>query len=58
MVGYTLTITDSGQTSYTGAVVTDVLASVLDDAVYNGDAAATAGHGVLRQPGPDLDRQT
>src|SRR6202021_2685124 len=42
-VGYTVTITDSGQTSYTGAVVTDDLTGVLDDAVYNGDAAATAG---------------
>ena len=40
---YTVTITDSGQTSYTGAVVTDDLTGVLDDAVYDGDAAATAG---------------
>ena len=42
-VGYTVTITDSGQTPYTGAVVTDDLTGVLDDAVYDGDAAATAG---------------
>ena len=32
------------------------LAGVLDDAAYNGDAAATTGSGVLYQPGPDLDR--
>ena len=43
VVGYTVTVTDSGQTSYSGAVVTDDLTGVLDDAAYNGDAAATAG---------------
>ena len=43
VVGYTVTITDSGQTPYTGAVVTDDLTGVLDDAVYDNDAAATAG---------------
>ena len=42
-VGYTVTVTDSGQTPYTGAVVTDDLTGVLDDAAYDGDAAATAG---------------
>ena len=42
-VGYTVTITDSGQTPYTGAVVTDDLTGVLGDAVYDNDAAATAG---------------
>ncbi|MER5319702.1 DUF7507 domain-containing protein [Streptosporangium roseum] len=42
-VRYTVTVTDSGQTPYTGATVTDLLAGVLDDAVYNGDAAATTG---------------
>ncbi len=40
---YTVTVTDSGQTPYTGATVADALAGVLDDAAYNGDAAATAG---------------
>ena len=43
VVGYTVTITDTGQTPYTGAVVTDDLTGVLNDAVYDGDAAATAG---------------
>ena len=42
-VTYTVTVTDSGQTPYTGAAVTDALAGVLGDAAYNGDAAATAG---------------
>ena len=36
-------MTNSGQTPYTGAAFTDPLAGVLDDATYNGDAAATAG---------------
>ena len=43
VVHYTVTITDTGQTPYTGISVTDSLSGLLDDAVYNGDAAATAG---------------
>ncbi|MEU0517986.1 putative Ig domain-containing protein [Streptosporangium sp. NPDC006007] len=42
-VGYTVTVTNSGQTPYAGASFTDALAGVLDDAVYNGDVAASAG---------------
>ncbi len=42
-VGYTITVTNSGQTPFTGATFTDPLTGVLDDATYNGDAAATAG---------------
>jgi uncharacterized repeat protein (TIGR01451 family) len=42
-IGYTITVTDSGETSYTGATVADSLAGISDDAVYNGDAATTAG---------------
>ena len=42
-VTYTVTVTDSGQTPYTGATVTDALSSILDDAAYNNDAAATTG---------------
>ena len=42
-VGYTITVTDTGQTPYTGATVTDDLADVLNDAAYNANAAATAG---------------
>ncbi len=43
VVHYTTTITNSGQTPYTGITVTDDLTGLLDDAVYNGDASATAG---------------
>ena len=42
-VTYTVTVTNSGQTPYTGATFTDPLSGVLDDAAYNGDASATAG---------------
>ena len=42
-VGFTITVADTGQTPYSGATVTDDLTSVLADAAYNGDAAATAG---------------
>ena len=43
VVTYTVTMTDTGQTPYTGAAVSDSLAAMLDDAGYNGDAAATVG---------------
>ena len=43
VVRYTVTVTNSGQTAYTGAALTDSLSGVLDDASYNGDASATAG---------------
>ena len=42
-VRFTVTITDTGQTPYTGIMVTDSLSGLLDDAGYNGDASATAG---------------
>ena len=42
-IGYTVTITNTGQTPYTGATVTDSFAQMTGDAVYNGDAAATSG---------------
>ena len=42
-VQFTVTITDSGQTSYTGAVVAVSFAGMLDDGVYDGDAVATSG---------------
>ena len=57
VVHYTVTVTNTGQTAYTGATFTDPLGGVLDDAAYNGDAAADRHrHGVVRQPGPVLDR--
>ena len=49
-------MTDTGQTPYTGASLTDPLAGVLDDAAYNNDAAATAGTVSFTSPDPDLDR--
>ena len=42
-VAYTVTVSDTGQTSYTGASLADPLSDVLDDAAYNHDAAATIG---------------
>ncbi len=42
-VGLTLTITNTGQTPYTAATVTDSLAQMLDDGSYDGDAAASTG---------------
>ena len=42
-MGYTVTVTDTGQTSYAAAAVSIPLAGMLGDAAYNGDAAATAG---------------
>ena len=50
VVHYTVTVTDSGQTPYTGATFTDPLAGVLDDAAYNSDAAATAGTASFASP--------
>ncbi|MEV4495768.1 putative Ig domain-containing protein [Micromonospora arborensis] len=43
IVGYTITVTNTGETPYTGATVTDDLANLLDDATYNGDAVASSG---------------
>ncbi|MEK8104135.1 hypothetical protein NKG94_01545 [Micromonospora sp. M12] len=42
-VGYTITVTNVGETAYTGATVADSLAGLLDDATYNGDASASSG---------------
>ena len=43
-VTYTITVTDTGQTPYTGPPSPTPSTGVLDDAAYNGDAAASAGH--------------
>ncbi len=51
VIGYTITVTDSGQTPYTGAVVTDDLTGALGDAAYDGDASATAGSVSYAAPG-------
>ena len=55
-VGYTVTVTNTGQTAYTGAAVADSFAEMADDAVYDGNATATAGSLSFSQPGADLDR--
>ena len=57
VVQYTIRATNSGQTAYTGAALTDSLSGVLDDATYNGDATATAGSVTYSSPEPDLDRE-
>ncbi|MCW2495751.1 putative Ig domain-containing protein [Jatrophihabitans sp.] len=43
-VQYTVTVTNTGQTGYEPATVTDSLAGVLDDASYSGDATADVGN--------------
>ncbi|GAA2014282.1 DUF11 domain-containing protein [Nakamurella flavida] len=43
LVGYTVTITNSGQTPYTGAQVRTLLDGISGDAVYQGDAVASSG---------------
>ena len=50
-VTYTITVTDTGQTSYTGASLTDPLAAVLDDATYDSDAPAAATAGTVSYAG-------
>lgn len=42
-VQYTITVTDSGQLSYTNASLTDALSGDLDDAAYNNNATTTSG---------------
>jgi uncharacterized repeat protein (TIGR01451 family) len=49
-VGYTVTVTNSGQTPYTGASVVDQLGAVIDKATYNGNATATSGTVVFSAP--------
>ena len=49
-VGYTLTVRNSGQTPYIGAVVNQGLAGVLDDAVVVGSPQATTGSAGIDGP--------
>ncbi len=51
-VGYTITVHNTGQTTYTGISVTDPLGGVIDEATYNNDAAA--GSGTLSYTAPTL----
>jgi uncharacterized repeat protein (TIGR01451 family) len=43
IVGYTITITNTGATAWTGVSVSDPLNGVLDDAGYDADASANTG---------------
>ncbi len=47
---YTITVSNSGQTPYTGAAFSDSLSGVLDDASYNNDATTTAGTVAFSSP--------
>ena len=49
-VAYTVTVTNTGQTPYTGVSVTDPLAGVLDDAAFNGDATTSSGSVTYASP--------
>ncbi|MEV0091357.1 GEVED domain-containing protein [Streptomyces sp. NPDC050738] len=49
-VAYTLTVTNTGKGTYTGATVTDDLTKVIDDASYNKDARASTGSVAYDQP--------
>ena len=57
-VGYTIVVTNTGPTAYTGATFTDQLGGVLSDASYNGDATAVAfgggSGGVVSFASPNL----
>jgi uncharacterized repeat protein (TIGR01451 family) len=53
VVGYTIVVSNTGQTAYTGAVVDDSLAGVLADAAYDGNAAVVGG-GTLTYTGSVL----
>ena len=54
VVTYTITVTNSGQTAYTGAALADSLSGVLDDASYNNNATVTAGPGSVTYSSPNL----
>ncbi|MGA2831379.1 MAG: putative Ig domain-containing protein [Streptosporangiaceae bacterium] len=53
-VTYTVTVTNTGQTPYTGAAFTDPLGGVLDDAAYDNDAAVTTGPGAVSYTSPNV----
>ncbi|WP_081900734.1 DUF7927 domain-containing protein [Allokutzneria albata] len=49
-VTYTVTVTNTGQTTLTGASFVDDLSNVLDDAVYNADVTASVGGATYAAP--------
>ncbi|MFD7733989.1 hypothetical protein ACFV6F_26870, partial [Kitasatospora phosalacinea] len=52
-VGYTVTVTNTGTATYTGATASDDLTQVLDDATYNGDLTADSGTATYTAPKVD-----
>ena len=55
VVGYTVTVTDTGQTPYTGATFSDNLSGLLPRRRLQRRRRGDDRVGVLRGPGPDLD---
>jgi uncharacterized repeat protein (TIGR01451 family) len=53
VVGYTIVITNTGQTDYLAATIADSLSGLLPDSVYNADAAVIGG-GLLNYTAPNL----
>lgn len=53
-VTYTVTVTNTGQAEYPGAVVTDDLSGVVDDARFNDDASDDGAGGVFGYAEPTL----
>ena len=51
-VHYTITVTNTGLTTFTGATFSDDLTGVLDDATYGGNATVTAGPGSVSYASP------
>ena len=49
-VTYTVTVTNTGQTPYTGVSVTDPLSGVLDDAAFDNDATTSSGSVTYASP--------
>ncbi|GAA4051644.1 DUF7507 domain-containing protein [Nonomuraea soli] len=49
-VTYKITVTNTGEATYTGATFTDNLADVLDDATFNGDQDANTGNVSYTEP--------
>ena len=53
LVTFTITVTNTGETSYVGATISAPLDNVLDDATFSGVATATAG--IVTYTAPNLD---
>ena len=58
VVGYSITVTNTGTSPYSGAAVSDALGAVLDDATYNSDVAATSGSATFCRVHRQLGRRS